>query len=189
MTPSPAPIRCATSPPAARRICTPCALARAFTGRRPHSEVRRRLSRHVRRGADVARPANAWSTSPTPCPTAPASPKSVEDSMVIAPFNDLDRRVRSCSTSLTVRSRRSSSSRCSGSFPRRRGFWRVCGTKQARRGIVLIFDEVVTGFRFTYGGAQALYDVVPDLCSLGKIIGGGFPLAAIAGPSGHHGAL
>ena len=48
-------------------------------------------------------------------------------------------------------------------------------------GIPLIFDEVVTGFRFAYGGAQAYYGVTPDLCTLGKIIGGGFPLAAIAG--------
>ena len=46
---------------------------------------------------------------------------------------------------------------------------------------ILIFDEIVTGFRFAYGGAQELYGVTPDLCTLGKIIGGGFPLAAIAG--------
>src|SRR3984885_4283269 len=48
-------------------------------------------------------------------------------------------------------------------------------------GIPLIFDEVVTGFRLAYGGAQEYYGVVPDICTLGKIIGGGFPLAAIAG--------
>ncbi len=48
-------------------------------------------------------------------------------------------------------------------------------------GIPLIFDEVVTGFRLAYGGAQAYYGVVPDICTLGKVIGGGFPLAAIAG--------
>ncbi len=44
---------------------------------------------------------------------------------------------------------------------------------------LLIFDEVVTGFRFSYGGAQELYGVTPDITTLGKIIGGGFPLAAI----------
>lgn len=48
-------------------------------------------------------------------------------------------------------------------------------------GIVLIFDEVVTGFRLAYGGGQAYYGVVPDVCTLGKVIGGGYPLAAIAG--------
>ncbi len=46
---------------------------------------------------------------------------------------------------------------------------------------MLVFDEIVTGFRFAYGGAQELYGVTPDICTLGKIIGGGFPLAAIAG--------
>ena len=46
---------------------------------------------------------------------------------------------------------------------------------------MLIFDEIVTGFRFSYGGAQELYGVTPDICTLGKIIGGGLPLAAIAG--------
>lgn len=46
---------------------------------------------------------------------------------------------------------------------------------------VLIFDEVVTGFRFAWGGGQEKYGVTPDLCTLGKTIGGGMPLAAIAG--------
>src|SRR5205823_13517805 len=48
-------------------------------------------------------------------------------------------------------------------------------------GIVLIFDEVVTGFRLAYGGAQAVYGVIPVLATYGKIIGGGLPLAAVAG--------
>lgn len=50
-------------------------------------------------------------------------------------------------------------------------------------GLLLIFDEVVTGFRLSYGGAQQYYGVTPDICTLGKIIGGGFPLAAVAGPA------
>ena len=48
-------------------------------------------------------------------------------------------------------------------------------------GSVLVFDEVVTGFRFAWGGGQAYYGVTPDLCTLGKTIGGGMPLAAVAG--------
>ncbi|HEX5327073.1 MAG TPA: aminotransferase class III-fold pyridoxal phosphate-dependent enzyme, partial [Acetobacteraceae bacterium] len=51
----------------------------------------------------------------------------------------------------------------------------------AKYEIPLIFDEVVTGFRFAWGGAQEYFGVVPDLCTLGKVIGGGFPLAAVAG--------
>lgn len=50
-----------------------------------------------------------------------------------------------------------------------------------RIGAVLVFDEVVTGFRLAVGGAQAFYGVTPDLCSLGKVVGGGLPLAAVAG--------
>ena len=48
-------------------------------------------------------------------------------------------------------------------------------------GIVLIFDEVITGFRLSYGGAQELYGVIPDMTTLGKIIGGGLPVGAYGG--------
>ncbi len=50
-----------------------------------------------------------------------------------------------------------------------------------RYEVPLVFDEVVTGFRLAYGGAQEHYGVVPDLAAFGKIIGGGFPLAAVCG--------
>ena len=49
------------------------------------------------------------------------------------------------------------------------------------QGVLLIFDEVVTGFRVAYGGAQALYGVTPDLTCLGKVIGGGLPVGAYGG--------
>ena len=48
-----------------------------------------------------------------------------------------------------------------------------------KHSVLLIFDEIVTGFRLAYGGAQEHYGVTPDICTLGKIIGGGFPLAAL----------
>src|SRR6266403_1816664 len=53
-----------------------------------------------------------------------------------------------------------------------------------RYGVPLIFDEIVTGFRFAYGGAQEYYGVVPDLAAYGKVMAGGFPLACVAGPRG-----
>ena len=53
----------------------------------------------------------------------------------------------------------------------------LCTQHQA----VLIFDEVMTGFRVCWGGAQVLYDINPDLTTLGKVIGGGLPLAAVGG--------
>ena len=52
-----------------------------------------------------------------------------------------------------------------------------------RNGTVLIFDEVMTGFRVSYGGAQELYDIKPDLTTLGKVIGGGLPVGAYGGPA------
>ncbi|MBE0479210.1 glutamate-1-semialdehyde 2,1-aminomutase [Candidatus Aerophobetes bacterium] len=51
----------------------------------------------------------------------------------------------------------------------------------AEYGILLIFDEVITGFRLSYGGAQKYFDIIPDLTCLGKIIGGGFPVGAYGG--------
>ena len=48
-------------------------------------------------------------------------------------------------------------------------------------GILLIFDEIVTGFRLAYGGAQEFYGVTPDMCTVGKIMGGGYPLAGLLG--------
>jgi glutamate-1-semialdehyde 2,1-aminomutase len=53
----------------------------------------------------------------------------------------------------------------------------------SRYGALLIFDEVMTGFRVAYGGAQSLYGVAPDVTCLGKVIGGGLPVAAYAGPA------
>src|SRR6201997_1269556 len=53
----------------------------------------------------------------------------------------------------------------------------------SREGTLLIFDEVMTGFRLAYGGACELYGTRPDLVTLGKIIGGGLPVGAYAGPS------
>ncbi|MBZ5647795.1 MAG: glutamate-1-semialdehyde 2,1-aminomutase [Acidobacteriia bacterium] len=53
----------------------------------------------------------------------------------------------------------------------------------SREGALLIFDEVMTGFRVAYGGAQELYGTRPDLTTLGKIIGGGLPVGAYGGPA------
>lgn len=52
-----------------------------------------------------------------------------------------------------------------------------------RYAVTLIFDEIVTGFRLAYGGAQEYYGVVPDLATFGKVMAGGFPLGAVAGPA------
>ena len=61
------------------------------------------------------------------------------------------------------------------------GFLQALRELCTRQGVVLIFDEVMTGFRVALGGAQALYGITPDMTTLGKVIGGGMPLAAFGG--------
>ncbi len=70
-----------------------------------------------------------------------------------------------------------------GVLPPAEGFLQGLRDLTRQHGAVLIFDEVITGFRLSYGGAQALYGVTPDLTCLGKIIGGGLPVGAYGGPT------
>jgi glutamate-1-semialdehyde 2,1-aminomutase len=69
-----------------------------------------------------------------------------------------------------------------GVVPPARGFLELLRARADETGALLIFDEVITGFRVARGGAQELYGVTPDLTILGKIIGGGLPAAAYGGP-------
>ena len=62
-----------------------------------------------------------------------------------------------------------------------RDFCSDCANLTAKQGTVLIFDEVMTGFRVAYGGAQQLFGIDPDMTTLGKIIGGGLPVGAYGG--------
>ncbi len=70
-----------------------------------------------------------------------------------------------------------------GCVPPARGYLEGLRAITQREKTVLIFDEVMTGFRLAFGGAQELYAVTPDLTTLGKIIGGGLPVGAYGGPS------
>jgi glutamate-1-semialdehyde 2,1-aminomutase len=113
-------------------------------------------------------------------PDSAGIPQSVREEMLVAPFNDIE------TVASLVREHRDELAgvivepfqRLIAPAP---GFLQALRKLTAEHGIPLIFDEVVTGFRFAYGGAQEYYGVTPDLCTLGKVIGGGFPLAAIAG--------
>lgn len=117
---------------------------------------------------------------PMPIPDTAGIPRSVRDEVMVAPFNDL------ATTSALVREHKSEIAAIivepfQRLIPPKPGFLEGLRKLTEDNGILLIFDEVVTGFRFAYGGAQEYYGVVPDICTLGKVIGGGFPLAAIAG--------
>jgi glutamate-1-semialdehyde 2,1-aminomutase len=107
-------------------------------------------------------------------------PKAIEDLMLIAPYNDL-------ATTETIINAHLDDIAAVIVEPIQRviapkpGFLQGLRDLTKRHNIPLIFDEVVTSFRLAYGGAQEFYGVTPDLCTVGKIMGGGYPLAAVLG--------
>lgn len=117
---------------------------------------------------------------PHPVPDSAGIPRSVQNEVLIAPFNDPD---------TTRRIVEQNHDEIGGVIvepfqrliPPQPGFLQGLRELTEQFGIPLIFDEVVTGFRFAYGGAQEYYGVTPDLCTLGKAVAGGFPLTAVAG--------
>jgi len=107
-------------------------------------------------------------------------PESVRNDMLVAPYNDIDF-AHSIMEEMSGKIAAVIVEPFQRVIPPEPGFLEALREACDEHGSVLIFDEVVTGFRFSYGGAQSVYGVTPDVCTLGKIIGGGFPLAAIAG--------
>jgi len=107
-------------------------------------------------------------------------PKAIEDLMLIAPYNDLG-------TTETIIKAHLEDIAAVIVEPVQRviapqpGFLQGLRDLTKRYNIPLIFDEVVTSFRLAYGGAQEFYGVTPDICTVGKIMGGGYPLAAVTG--------
>jgi glutamate-1-semialdehyde 2,1-aminomutase len=107
-------------------------------------------------------------------------PADVSGTVLVAPFNDLaatEAIVKEHGADLAciiVEPVQRSIPPLPGFLP---GLRKICD----RVGAMLIFDELVTGFRIAFGGAQEAYGVKPDLCAMGKIIGGGLPLAAVVG--------
>ena len=67
------------------------------------------------------------------------------------------------------------------------GFLSILRNECTANDALLIFDEVITGFRLARGGAQEFYGVNPDLTALGKVIGGGLPVGAFGGRGRNHG--
>ena len=117
---------------------------------------------------------------PFPVPDSAGIPRAIQDTMLIAPFNDLEM------VESLIREHKDDLAGVivepfQRLIPPAPGFLQGLRRITAEHGIPLIFDEVVTGFRFAYGGAQEYYGVTPDICTLGKIMGGGFALGAIAG--------
>ena len=117
---------------------------------------------------------------PLAAPDSAGIPESVRSEVLVAPFNDLE-------TTSAIVERHHDELGCAiiepfqRVIPPRPGFLEGLREVTKHYGVPLIFDEIVTGFRFAYGGAQEYYGVVPDLCALGKTVAGGFPLSVVAG--------
>ena len=120
------------------------------------------------------------SNSGRPAADTAGVPEHLQDDMIVAPYNDLE------ATKTLIHQHKDD---LAGVIvePMQRLVPPVPGFLEGLReitretGIVLIFDEVVTGFRLAYGGGQTYYGVTPDVCTLGKVVGGGYALAAVAG--------
>ncbi len=117
---------------------------------------------------------------PQAVPNSGGIPKAIQELMLVAPYNDLD------TTSSIIEAHHDELAAVIVEPVQRiispkSGFLQGLRDLTKRFDIPLIFDEVVTGFRLEYGGAQVYYGVIPDLCSMGKIMGGGYPLAAVMG--------
>jgi glutamate-1-semialdehyde 2,1-aminomutase len=117
---------------------------------------------------------------PSPPPDVGGIPRGALESVLVAPFNDLE-------TTAAVAARHADDLAAIIVEPLQRairprpGFLAGLRELAHRHGALLVFDEVVTGFRLAYGGAQERYGVVPDLAVYGKALTAGFALAAIAG--------
>lgn len=117
---------------------------------------------------------------PAPVPDSPGIPESVQNEVLVAPFNDIEAAVR------LIEAHQDEiggviMEPLQRLIPPKPGFLQAVREVTARLGIPLIFDEVVTGFRFSIGGAQQFYGVTPDICTMGKIVGGGYALSALGG--------
>ena len=117
---------------------------------------------------------------PTPEPTSSGISKQVQEEVLIAPYNDLE-------TTQKIIDQYGNEIACVIMEPLQRctppvaGFLEGVRRITKEREILLVFDEVVTGFRLAYGGAQEYYGVIPDLAAYGKAMGGGYPIGAICG--------
>ncbi len=116
-------------------------------------------------------------------PSSPGVPASLTSDTLVAPYNNLEavqQLFEDFAPEIAAIIVEPVAGNMGVALPRP-GFLELLRSLTRECGALLIFDEVITGFRVAYGGAQGLYNVTPDLTCLGKIIGGGFPIGAYGG--------
>ena len=115
-------------------------------------------------------------------PSSPGVPEAVTAHTLVAPFNDLDavRKLFEEHDDIAAIFVEPIGGNM-GLVPPADGFLEGLREVTEKNGALLVFDEVMTGFRVAWGGAQILFDVEPDLTTLGKVIGGGLPIGAYGG--------
>lgn len=117
-------------------------------------------------------------------PDSLGAPKALVEQTIVVPYNDLEA-VKSCFDAAPDDIAAIIVEPVAGNMgvaPPVPGFLKGLRDVCSKYGALLIFDEVISGFRVSIGGAQELYKVTPDLTCLGKIIGGGLPVGAFGGP-------
>lgn len=114
---------------------------------------------------------------PLAVPDSGGIPPEVANQILIAPFNDLKAVESILNENLDIAA--IITEPLQRIIPPQPGFLEGLRMLCDKYNALLIFDEIVTGFRLALGGAQERYGVIPDICTLGKVIGGGFPLASI----------
>src|SRR5207245_4807808 len=154
-------------------------LARAFTGRRKILKFEGCYHGH----ADALLVAAGSGVATLGIPGSPGVPEGTVADTIVAPYNDLGAVERVAGehgrdlAAVIVEPVAGNM----GCVPPRDGYLQGLRDMTTRAGALLVFDEVITGFRLSTGGAQVLYGVKPDLTCLGKIIGGGLPVGAYGG--------
>jgi glutamate-1-semialdehyde 2,1-aminomutase len=120
---------------------------------------------------------------PRPVPQGPGLPRHLEESLIILPWNDVEAlREAIAREGDQVAAVLTEPVMCNtGCILPEPGYLQAMREMTADRGILLIFDEVITGFRLSRDGGQGLYGITPDLSTFAKGLGGGFPVAAMGG--------
>jgi glutamate-1-semialdehyde 2,1-aminomutase len=115
-------------------------------------------------------------------PASPGVPEAATQATVVVPWNDGEAVVAACREHAFAAILAEPYPANMGLVPPVEGFLELLRAQASDNGALLVFDEVITGFRLAPGGAQELTGVTPDLTIMGKVIGGGLPAAAYGGP-------